>query len=102
MRLVGARIAAVVASVAAALPVPVAVAQEVGVGGFVRLDHYGGIAEERFYSNDRVRLTAVSQVQAEDDAGFWSAFLEVVAHVQYDDEGFSFAPGALTHATSTT
>ena len=94
MRSVGARIAAVLAWLAAALPV--AVAQEVGVGGFVRLDHYGGIAEERFYSNDRVRLTAVSQVHAEDEAGFWSAFLEVVAHVQYDDGGFSVAPGALT------
>ena len=95
MRSVGARFAAVLAWLAAALPV--AVAQEVGVGGFVRLDHYGGIAEERFYSNDRVRLTAVSQVRAEDEAGFWSAFLELVAHVQYDDEvGFSVAPGALT------
>ena len=94
MRLVGARIAVVVAWAAAALPF--AVAQEVGVGGFVRLDHYGGIAEERFYSNDRVRLTAVSQVQAEDEAGFWSAFLEVVAHVQYDEAGLSVAPGALT------
>ncbi len=94
MRSVGARFAAVLAWLAAALPV--AVAQEVGVGGFVRLDHYGGIAEERFYSNDRVRLTAVSQVRAEDEAGFWSAFLELVAHVQYDEEGFSVAPGALT------
>ncbi len=94
MRLVDARLAAMLALVAAALPV--AVAQEVGVGGFVRLDHYGGIAEERFYSNDRVRLTAVSQFQAEDEAGFWSAFLELVAHVQYDEAGFSVAPGALT------
>ena len=94
MRFPGTRIAAVLAWGVAALSV--AVAQEVGVGGFVRLDHYGGVAEERFYSNDRVRLTALSQIRADDDAGFWSAFVEVVAHLQYDDEGFSVAPGALT------
>ena len=75
---------------------PVLFAQEVAVGGFVRLDHYGGVAEDRFYTNDRVRLTALTQLQADDEAGFWSAFLEVVAHLQYDDEGFSVAPGALT------
>ena len=94
MRLLGAGVAAVVASVAVSLPV--AVAQEVGVGGFVRLDHYGGIAEERLYSNDRVRLTALSQLRVDDEAGFWSAFLELIAHLQYDEEGFSVAPGALT------
>ena len=94
MKFPGVRIAAVLAWGVAALSV--AVAQEVGVGGFVRLDHYGGVAEERFYSNDRVRLTALSQIRADDDAGFWSAFVEVVAHLQYDDEGFSVAPGALT------
>ena len=66
------------------------------MSGFVRLDHYGGVAEESFYTNERVRLTALSQLQADDEAGFWSAFLEVVAHLQYDDEGFSVAPGALT------
>ena len=66
------------------------------MGGFVRLDHYGGVAEESFYTNERVRLTALSQLRADDEAGFWSAFLEVVAHLQYDDEGFSVAPGALT------
>ena len=71
-------------------------AAQVGMGGFVRLDHYGGVAEERFYTNDRVRLTAVSQIQADDESGFWSAFLELVAHLQYDDEGFSVAPGAVT------
>ena len=88
------RIAAVLAWALAALSA--AVAQEVEVGGFVRLDHYGGVAEESFYTNERVRLTALSQIRADDEAGFWSAFLEVVAHLQYDDEGFSVAPGALT------
>ena len=75
---------------------PSALAQELEVGGFVRLDHYGGVAEERLYSNDRVRLTTLSQLEAYDDAGVWSALLEVVAHLQYDDEGFSTAPGGFT------
>ena len=94
MRFPGTRIAALLAWALAALPV--LFAQEVAVGGFVRLDHYGGVAEESFYTNERVRLTALTQLQADDEAGFWSAFLEVVAHLQYDDEGFSVAPGALT------
>ncbi len=94
MRFPGTRIAALLAWALAALPV--LFAQEVAVGGFVRLDHYGGVAEESFYSNERVRLTALTQLHADDEAGFWSAFLEVVAHLQYDEEGFSVAPGALT------
>ena len=94
MRFPGKRIAALLAWALAALPV--LFAQEVAVGGFVRLDHYGGVAEESFYSNERVRLTALTQLRADDEAGFWSAFLEVVAHLQYDEEGFSVAPGALT------
>ena len=94
MRFPGTRIAALLVWALAALPV--LFAQEVAVSGFVRLDHYGGVAEESFYTNERVRLTALSQLRADDEAGFWSAFLEVVAHLQYDDEGFSVAPGALT------
>ena len=94
MKVSGKRIAALLVWALTALPV--LFAQEVAVGGFVRLDHYGGVAEDRFYTNDRVRLTALSQLHADDEAGFWSAFLEVVAHLQYDDEGFSVAPGALT------
>ena len=94
MKVSGKRTAALLVWALAALPV--LFAQEVAVGGFVRLDHYGGVAEDRFYTNDRVRLTALTQLQADDEAGFWSAFLEVVAHLQYDDEGFAVAPGALT------
>ena len=94
MKVSGKRIAALLVWALAALPL--LFAQEVEVSGFVRLDHYGGVAEESFYTNDRVRLTALSQLHADDEAGFWSAFLEVVAHLQYDDEGFSVAPGALT------
>ena len=94
MKVSGKRIAALLVWALAALPL--LFAQEVEVSGFVRLEHYGGVAEESFYTNDRVRLTALSQLHADDEAGFWSAFLEVVAHLQYDDEGFSVAPGALT------
>ena len=94
MKVSGKRIAALLVWALAALPL--LFAQEVEVSGFVRLDHYGGVAEDRFYTNDRVRLTALTQLQADDEAGFWSAFLEVVAHLQYDDEGFAVAPGALT------
>ena len=89
----GIRAAALLAWAVATLPV--AFAQDLEMGGFVRLDHYGGVAEERFYANDRVRLTALSQFRAADQGGFWSAFLEVIAHLQYDEEGFSVAPGAL-------
>ena len=71
-------------------------ADQFSIGGFVRLDHYGGVAEERFYTNDRVRLTALSRLRAAADSGFWTALLEVTGHVQYDDGGFSVAPGALT------
>ena len=94
MKVSGKRIAALLVWALAALPL--LFAQEVEVSGFVRLDHYGGVAEDRFYTNDRVRLTALTQLHADDEAGFWSAFLEVVAHLQYDEEGFSVAPGALT------
>ena len=94
MKVSGKRIAALLVWALAALPL--LFAQEVEVSGFVRLDHYGGVAEDRFYTNDRVRLTALTQLHADDEAGFWSAFLEVVAHLQYDDEGFAVAPGALT------
>ena len=75
---------------------PVAQAQEVEVSGFVRLDHYGGIAEDRFYTIDRVRLTALSQLRAAADSGSWAAFLELVGHLQYGAGGFTAAPGALT------
>ena len=94
MKVSGKRTAALLVWALAALPI--LFAQEVAVSGFVRLDHYGGVAEESFYSNERVRLTALTQLHADDEVGFWSAFLEVVAHLQYDDEGFSVAPGALT------
>ena len=75
---------------------PVVPAQEVEVSGFVRLDHYGGIAEDRFYSNERVRLTALSQLRAAADSGSWAAFLELVGHLQYGTDGFTAAPDGLT------
>ena len=45
MRLHGTRTVALLAWALAALPV--APAQEIEVSGFLRLDHYGGIAEDR-------------------------------------------------------
>ena len=93
MRIPGSRGALALAWALAALPPAFA---QVEVGGFVRLDHYRAVAEERFFTNDRVRLTSLSQFRAADELGFWSAFLEVVAHLQYDEGGFSVAPGALT------
>ena len=75
---------------------PVVPAQEVEVSGFVRLDHYGGVAEDRFYTNERVRLTALSQLRTAADSGSWAAFLELVGHLQYGTDGFTAAPGGLT------
>ena len=94
MRLHGMRTVALLAWALAALPV--APAQEIEVSGFVRLDHYGGIAEDRFYTNERVRLTALSQLQAAADNGSWAAFLELVGFLQYGADGFAAAPDALT------
>ena len=94
MRLHGTRTVALLAWALAALPV--APAQEIEVSGFFRLDHYGGIAEDRFYTNERVRLTALSQLQATADSGSWAAFLELVGFLQYGADGFAAAPDALT------
>ena len=94
MRLHGMRTVALLAWALAALPV--ALAQEIEVSGFVRLDHYGRVAEDQFYTNERVRLTALSQLQATADSGSWAAFLELVGFLQYGADGFAAAPDALT------
>jgi len=94
VRFRGRRSVALLAWALAALPV--AQAQEIEVSGFLRLDHYGGIAEDRFYTNERVRLTALSQLQAEADSGSWAAFLELLGFLQYGADGFATAPDALT------
>ena len=94
MRLHGMRTVALLAWTLAALPV--APAQEIEVSGFLRLDHYGRVAEDQFYTNERVRLTALSQLQATADSGSWAAFLELVGFLQYGADGFAAAPDALT------
>ena len=94
MRVHGRRSAALLVWALSALPV--VPAQEVEVSGFVRLDHYGGIAEDRFYTNERVRLTALSQLRAAADSGSWAAYLELMGFLQYGADGFSAAPSALT------
>ena len=94
VRLHGMRTVALLAWALAALPV--ALAQEIEVSGFLRLDHYGRVAEDQFYTNERVRLTALSQLQAAADNGSWAAFLELVGFLQYGADGFAAAPDALT------
>ena len=94
VRLHGMRTVALLAWALAALPV--ALAQEIEVSGFLRLDHYGRVAEDQFYTNERVRLTALSQLQATADSGSWAAFLELVGFLQYGADGFAAAPDALT------
>ena len=94
MRLYGRRAVTLLAWALAA--VPAAVADEIEVSGFVRLDHYGLVAADRFYTNERVRLTALSQLRAAADRGSWAVFLELMGHVQYGAGGFAAAPDALT------
>ena len=61
-----------------------AVAEEwdVTLGGFLKLDHYGLVAENRLYTNERVRLTAAAQVEAANARGDLSAFAELHAFAQ--------------------
>ena len=52
------------------------------LGGFLKLDHYGLVAEERLYTNERVRLTAAAQVEAVNATGDLAAFAELHAFAQ--------------------
>ena len=52
------------------------------LGGFVQLDHYGLVADERLYTNERVRLTAAAQVEAVSATGDLAAFAELHAFAQ--------------------
>ena len=52
------------------------------LGGFVQLDHYGLVADERLYTNERVRLTAAAQVEAVSATGDLAAFAEIHAFAQ--------------------
>ena len=55
---------------------------DLSLGGFVQLDHYGLVAEERLYTNERVRLTAAAQVEAVNATGDLGAFAELQAFAQ--------------------
>ncbi len=52
------------------------------LGGFLKLDHYGLVADERLYTNERVRLTAAAQVEAVNATGDLAAFAELHAFAQ--------------------
>ena len=90
----------IAAALALALAVLAAAAAEDGVEldvtGFVQLDHYGLVAPDWFYTNERVRLTAVTQLEAAGDTGDWAAFVELMGFVQYGVDGFEAAPGGIT------
>ena len=66
------------------------------VTGFVQLDHYGLVAPDWFYTNQRVRLTAVTQLEAAGATGDQAAFVELVGFVQHGVDGFEWAPGGVT------
>ena len=78
----GARLAALLAALALTAPHAGAEEWDVTLGGFVKLDHYGLVAEEHLYTNERVRLTAAAQVEAANAAGDLSAFAEIHAFAQ--------------------
>ena len=66
-----------------ALAAPHAVSDvDLSLTGFVQLDHYGLVAEERLYTNERVRLTAATQVEAANATGDLAAFAELHAFGQ--------------------
>ena len=75
---------AIAPAVALSLTVTQAAADgvDLSLGGFVQLDHYGLVAEERLYTNERVRLTAAAQVEAVNAAGDLAAFAELQAFAQ--------------------
>ena len=69
---------------------------DLDVAGFVQLDHYGLVAPERFYTNERLRLTAVAQLDASSDSGDLAAFVELIGFAQYGVNGFDSAPSGAT------
>ena len=74
--------AALLAGLSLAAPHAAADGIDLAVGGFAQLDHYGLVAEERFYTNERLRLTAAAQVEAASATGDLAAFAEVYAFAQ--------------------
>ncbi|MDD9986541.1 MAG: hypothetical protein OXQ31_09740 [Spirochaetaceae bacterium] len=78
----GMRLAALFAALALTAPNAGAEEWDVTLSGFLKLDHYGLVAEERLYTNERVRLTAAAQVEAANAMGDLSAFAELHAFAQ--------------------
>ena len=66
------------------------------LAGFVQLDHYGLVAPERLYTNERLRLTAVAQLDVSSDSGDQSAFVELMGFAQYGEQGLESAPAGAT------
>lgn len=73
---------ALAAGLALAMPQAAADGFDLSLGGFVQLDHYGLVAEERLYTNERIRLTAAAQVEAVNATGDLAAFAELQAFAQ--------------------
>ena len=94
----GRRLAAAAAWAAAVLTTAAADGVDLDVTGFVQLDHYGLVPPERFYTNERLRLTAVAQLDASSNSGDLAAFVELMGFAQYGVNGLDSAPsgGTLT------
>ena len=73
---------ALAAGLALSAPHVLADGFDLSLGGFVQLDHYGLVAEERLYTNERIRLTAAAQVEAANATGDLGAFAELQAFAQ--------------------
>ena len=73
---------ALAAGLVLAAPHAVADGFDLSLGGFVQLDHYGLVAEERLYTNERIRLAAAAQVEAVNATGDLGAFAELQAFAQ--------------------
>ena len=73
---------ALAAGLALAAPHATADGIDLSLAGFVQLDHYGLVAEERLYTNERIRLTAAAQVEAVNATGDLGAFAELQAFAQ--------------------
>ena len=76
------RVAALLAGLAAAVPHAAAEEIDLTLGGFVQLDVYELVAEERYYTHERLRLTAAAQVEAANATGDLAAFVELYAFAQ--------------------
>ena len=66
------------------------------VTGFLQLDHYGLVAPDRFYTNQRLRLTAVTRLEAASATGDAAAFVELMGFAQYGVHGLESSPAGVT------